>query len=156
MCSSHVKTAELSDLEAIVELNHGLFQEDAGTYDPSMNLNWAREKGTEYFSRHIAADASFVVVAELDDTIVGYLVGHVAGASSLRPMRMAILESMFVMRDHRCQGAGETLVEAFLTWCGQQQAQHVSVTAFARNQRAIRFYERMGFAPKNLSLERPV
>lgn len=155
MIDSAVRTATLSDLQAIVKLSHALFQEDAGQYDPSMNLDWALEEGFEHFRRHVTDNNSLVVVMELDDSIVGYLVGYVVDATRLRPARTAELESMYVLREHRSQGVGGKLFRGFLTWCDEQQAQRVSVTAFARNQRAIRFYERMGLAPKNVSLERP-
>lgn len=151
-----LRTAEHFDLRTVVELNHRLFQEDAGQRDPYTNANWAREEGIEYFRDYLDADTSKVLVAEMDGRIVGYLVGYVRGPSSLRPIRSAALESMYVFSEVRSQGVGQQLVEAFLTWCEERGAERVSVTAYASNDGAIRFYERLGFRPKELSLERSV
>lgn len=151
-----LRTATISDLDAIVGFNHALFQEDAGQRDPWINLDWAREEGSEHFTRHITTDSSLVMVADLDDRIVGYLVGYVAGSGSLRPIRVGTLESMFVSSDVRSRGIGRRLAEAFLEWCRTQRVQRISVTAYASNDGAIRFYRRMGFEPHHLTLEHSV
>ena len=45
------------------------------------------------------------------------------------------------------------LANQFLKWAREKGAERVSVTAYAANERAIAFYERLGFEPRNLSLE---
>lgn len=71
-------------------------------------------------------------------------------------MPVAELESMFVLDNARCRGVGKHLVDAFLAWCHGRGMQRVSVTAYAANDGAIRFYQRAGFAARQLTLERPV
>lgn len=156
MDNMSVRPADLSDLDAVVALNHRLFHDDAGQRDPWTNLNWAREEGSDHFAHHINSNNSVVIVVELCGNIVGYLAGYVRGSSSLRPIRVAELESMFVSRDFRSQGVGAKLVDAFVKWSDEQQAQRISVTAYASNDGAIRFYQRLGFEARHLSLERPV
>lgn len=151
-----VRTAAISDLDAIVALNHGLFQEDAGQRDPFTNVDWALEEGEEHFTHHISAQNSLCLVAEMDGRIVGYLLGYVGEPSSLRPIRWAGLESMFVFAEVRSRGVGQELAETFLRWCGEQDAQRVSVSAYASNDGAVRFYKRLGFLPKEVALERSV
>ncbi len=151
-----VRTAELSDLDAIVELNYALFQQDAGQRDPYTNLDWTHEEGNEHFAHHITAESSLCLVAELDSRIVGYLAGYLRQASSMRPIRTAELGSVFVLGDVRSQGVGQELAEPFMQWSGEQKAQRVSVTAYASNDGAIRFYRRLGFTPKEVALERSV
>lgn len=151
-----VRLAELSDLDAIVALNHGLFQEDAGQRDPFTNSDWALEEGKEHFTHHITAENSRCLVAESDGRLIGYLVGYVGQPSRLRPIRAAGLESMFVLGDARSRGVGQRLADAFLQWCGEQKAESVSVGAYASNDGALRFYKRLGFAPKEVILERSV
>jgi len=48
---------------------------------------------------------------------------------------------------------GGRLVDAFKTWATEQGAVRLTVTAYAANTDAIRFYQRNGFAPKSRELE---
>lgn len=151
-----IRAAEDDDLEAIVALNHALFQEDAGQRDPYMNLDWAREEGSAYFARHLASKTSHCLVADVSGAVAGYLVGYRRGASSLRTAPEAELESMFVRQAFRGDGVGARLVDAFLAWCRERGIQRVSVTAYAANEGAIRFYQRTGFSSAGVTLERSV
>ena len=75
----------------------GLFAEDAGTRDDTMNIEWPAQHGA----------ASFTT----------------------------------------------TLADPFKDWAVSQDAQRLTVTAYAANSGAIRFYQRNGFAPKSVELE---
>lgn len=148
-----IRPATAADLPAVVELNYGLFQEDAGRRDPSVNLEWPRQRGAEHFAPLIAGERSACFVAEAGGEVVGYLVGYTREPSSLRPVKTAELESMFVREAWRGQSAGARLIRAFSQWANGQGAQSISVTAYSANQRAIAFYQRAGFAPQHLTLK---
>lgn len=45
------------------------------------------------------------------------------------------------------------LARGFLAWCQEKGAQRVSVTAYAANVRAVEFYRRLGYEPRNVTLE---
>lgn len=151
-----VRRAGQADLEALVDLCAGLFAEDAGRRDPSVDQRWPRREGRSYFRQVIGDDRSLGLVAEVEGAATGYLVGRSREPGDTRPVRLAILEAMYVRPAHRRRGAGAALVGAFRTWARQRNADRLSVTAYAANTEAIRFYEREGFVPRSLSLEGPV
>ena len=93
------------------------------------------------------------LLAEVEEGIVGYLAGYVRAGSSLRPVPVAELESMYVAEEHRGGRVGERLVASFRSWARERGAWRTSVTAHAANERAIRFYKRAGFRAKNVTLE---
>jgi ribosomal protein S18 acetylase RimI-like enzyme len=64
-----------------------------------------------------------------------------------------VLESIYVAEDVRGQGVGGLLTEQFLTWAREQQAAFVSVSAYAANEAAQRFYQRHGFVPQSVTLQ---
>jgi ribosomal protein S18 acetylase RimI-like enzyme len=148
-----IRRAVEEDVSVIVEFNYALFQEDARQRDPFMNLNWPREEGHEYFSKLLKSEKSLGLLAEVDGQVVGYLIGYMMRSSTLRPVRLAELESMYVREEYRSRGIGQQLVERFLEWARGQGGERVSVTAYAANERAIAFYRKLGFAPKSLTLE---
>ena len=151
-----LRRAEVEGVSDIVRLSSALFREDAGRRDPRANLNWPREEGQEYFAGLVASTGSLCLLAEVGGEVVGYLAGRVEEETTLRPWRVAELESMYVQGEYRSRGVGARLVGGFLEWAGLQGAERASVTAYATNGRAIRFYERAGFRPRRVSLEREI
>jgi ribosomal protein S18 acetylase RimI-like enzyme len=145
-----IRQATLADVTAVTQLNHALFQEDGGQRDPTLNLEWATEHGHDYFTKLISTGMCFVALVE--EAIVGYLIGYTRDPSSYRLVKTAELESMFVQTPHRGQGIGKALAQAFIHWAAEQQAHHITVTAYATNERAIAFYQSLNFTPKNLTL----
>jgi ribosomal protein S18 acetylase RimI-like enzyme len=148
-----IRLAEKQDIPVVVELNHALFQEDAGQRDSTMNLNWAREHGFEYFSGYFDLDKCVIFLAETTGQVVGYLAGYIQPPNDYRMIISAELESMFVERSYRTQGVGKRLAREFTTWSKEKGAGRVTVTAYSANKNAIAFYERLGFVPKYTTLE---
>ena len=153
-----IRAAQPEDVTSIVRLSDALFREDAGSWDSTMNLEWAMQEGQGYFTDLLADEAAACWLAECASSgeIVGYLAGRLGEGNSLRPVRVAILESMYVREELRKRSLGARLVRQFLSWAEKREAQRASVTAYAANEGAVRFYEREGFSPKSLSLEQDV
>jgi GNAT superfamily N-acetyltransferase len=150
-----VRRAGPGDVEALVDLCAALFAEDSGNHDPTVDQGWPRREGHGYFSQVIGDDDAIGLVAEVEGAAAGYLVGRLRPPGETRPVRVAILEAMYVQPTHRRRGVGAALVSELRAWAGRQRANRLSVTAYAANVEAIRFYEREGFAPRSVSLEAP-
>jgi len=141
-----------------VGLHAALVREDAGQRDPLMDQGWPAREGHAYFTALLGdpANVGFLAEETAGDEVaaVGFVVGRMGGEpNSLRPVRRASLESMFVQPEHRSHRVGEALVQRFLEWARDQGAEQVAVSAFAANDRAIAFYRRIGFVPRSLELE---
>ena len=148
-----IVAAGADDVEELVCLNARLFLEDAGLRDPHTDTSWPAMHGREHFLGLLSRDDAVCFLAWLGERSVGYLAGYVRLATPLRPVGVAELQSMYVVRSERSRGTGRQMVEEFLAWARRRQAGLVSVTAYAANEKAIRFYERLGFGPKTVSLE---
>jgi GNAT superfamily N-acetyltransferase len=133
------------DIGALVVSVAGLFAEDAGRHDPAMDLRWPEREGAAYYSRLLADQACLLLLARDDEQAVGHLVGRLSGPDSLRTQRLAVLESMRVAPGARRTGVGSLLVGHFFSWARLSGAQQASVTAYAANDAALRFYARHGF-----------
>ena len=59
---------------------------------------------------------------------------------------------MFVKEKYRAYGIGSKLMNAFVEWCKTQNAKRIMVTASSKNERTIKFYNKMGFKDINLTL----
>lgn len=148
-----IERAGLDEVGEIVGLNAALFGEDAGWRDRFANLDWPREEGHGHFADLVGGGRGVGLLAVSGGGALGYLAGYAEEGSRLRPVRVAVLESMYVVEGHRGRGIGTELVRVFVEWAADEGAERVSVTAYAANGRAKRFYERLGFRPRSLTLE---
>lgn len=73
-----IRGARDSDLAAIQRLNYGIFEHErqfGNTYDPTWTYG---DAGTTYLRERLGNEDSIVLVAEVDRTVVGYALTHVA------------------------------------------------------------------------------
>jgi ribosomal protein S18 acetylase RimI-like enzyme len=87
-------------------------------------------------------EVPFNVIALIDDEAVGQASGTARGADG-----RAELISMWVAPEMRGTGAADALVEAVSDWARLAGAVAVRLSVRRSNERAIRFYQRAGFAP---------
>jgi GNAT superfamily N-acetyltransferase len=142
-----VSGATPDDLDAVVASVAGLFREDAGQHDPTVNTDWPALEGADYYRDLIGADDCLIALARDGERVVGHLVGKLSGPDTYRVQRVAVLESVRVAPGSRDAGVGGLLVEHFLGWARARDAVQASVSAFAANEKACRFYARYGFEP---------
>lgn len=150
---TQIRPAVHDDVHGLVECSIGLFTEDAGTRDATMNLDWPREHAAKSLADGIDAPDRLVLAAIRDGRVVGSLTGSITEPGDVRPIRLANLMSMYVRPEARDGGVGSALVRAFRAWAAGKNADRLSVSAFAANLDAVRFYERNGFAPRTILLE---
>lgn len=151
-----VRTAEEVDLADLVRCSSALFAEDAGTRDPMMNADWPAQHGLEAFRRNLKDPDKLVLVAESEGAVVGHLTAVLAEPNPMQPVRTASLVSMYVQPELRSSGIGSLLVDRFLTWAHDGEADWVEVSAYEANADAVRFYERNGFQRQSITLTQPI
>lgn len=147
-----VSPATEDDRAAFVASVDGLFREDAGVHDRYGDPEWAVRRGDAYFTDLPADPRAVPLLARDGERALGHLVGRVLEPDTLRPgTRVAVLESMRVVPEARGQGVGSRLVAAFFDWARERGAVRASVTAYAANEGAQRFYARHGFVPASVT-----
>jgi GNAT superfamily N-acetyltransferase len=147
-----VSVAGPADLDAFVASVAGLFREDAGRHDPYMDLDWPNREGVAWYGGLATDPNCLLALARHEGRGVGHLVGKLAEPDSIRLARFAILESIRVDPAVRGRGVGGLLVREFFAWAQARGAERASVTAYAANEAAQRFYRRHGFAPQSVTL----
>jgi GNAT superfamily N-acetyltransferase len=147
-----VGTAGPDDIGAFVASVEGLFREDGGRHDSSIDVAWPTREGVSYYGGLLDDRDCLLAVARAERDVVGHLVGKLVGPDALRRVRFAVLESMRVRPDLRGHGIGGLLVEEFIGWARRSGAELASVTAYAANDGAQRFYARHGFAPISVTM----
>ncbi|MFC8427847.1 GNAT family N-acetyltransferase [Streptomyces sp. NPDC057253] len=147
-----VRPARPDDIPGLVASSAGLFAEDAGTRDPSVDVDWPLRHGAESFATVLADGGRLVLVVDHEGEVVGHLTGTLTEPSAVRPVRSATLNALYVRPAHRRSRVGGRLVAEFLAWAEARGATQAEVAAYAANPDAIRFYERQGFAAHAVTL----
>jgi GNAT superfamily N-acetyltransferase len=127
-------------------------QQLAGLGGGEVPLGAARG-GADYFADLLTDPMAIPLLARDGERALGHLVGRVLEPDTLRPgTRVAVLQSMRVVPEARGRGVGSRLVAAFFDWAKERGAVRASVTAYAANEGAQRFYARHGFVPASVTL----
>ena len=146
-----IRKANLNDLSYIQELNNELFNLELENYDPTLVKDWAiSNDGKIYFEDLI--NNHFVIVALLDNEIVGYLAGTINDKGSYENIQYGEINNMFIKDNCRGYGVGRKLVNEFKAYCKDNNINDLIVTASAKNLNAINFYKKNGFEDFNLTL----
>lgn len=148
----HAEPTDLAGVQADVV---ALFTEDSGARDATISRDWPQSHAAAWLEDQMASERKVLLIARSDGQ-VGYLAGELLAPSAMRTVSVAVLVSMYVRPAFRGRGVGRRLVEAFGDWARERRAERMSVTAFAANTDAVRFYERFGFTPRQIQLETAV
>jgi ribosomal protein S18 acetylase RimI-like enzyme len=152
-----IRKATSKDIDNLLALSSRLIHFDH-QFDPTMDVNWPLSSaGRDFFIERLESEDGIVLVAELDNRMVGYLIGGKIPADEFRIIPfLAELEEIFIDENCRGHAIGAKLWNEFLTWCRQHKLPRITVSVTARNQGAIGFYKKIGFQEYYLSLEMEV
>ena len=146
-----IRKASLNDLFEIQNLNNLLFKLEKENFNPTLVENWPlTEEGKEYFKNLI--EDSHVIVAVLDNGIVGYLAGSINEKGSYEEIQYGEVNNMFIKSECRGYGVGNLLINDFKKYCISNGIKNLIVTASAKNNNAIEFYRKNGFNDFNVTL----
>ncbi|MEX2107781.1 MAG: GNAT family N-acetyltransferase [Solirubrobacterales bacterium] len=146
-------TDSASDLDTLEPLwnalqeHHERITPDLGAHTPKREVAdaWRIRRGK--YERWLEAPETFIVIAESGGQPVGYAFVTVGApfASWDTGERLAQLETLSVLPDHRGGGVGAALLDSAWERLAQQGVDGMSITTTTTNVDAQRFYERRGF-----------
>jgi GNAT superfamily N-acetyltransferase len=151
MTAITVNAAKHNDIGPLIASVASLFLEDAGRYGSLIDMDWPAREGAAYYSALLEDETCLVILARDGGQAIGHLIGKLSGPGPLLTGRLAVLESIRVAPGSRRTGAGSVLMRHFFAWARDRGAQEASVTAYAANDTAQRFYERHGFTPRSVT-----
>ncbi len=147
-----VERAQEADIEQLVELETGLFAEDAGVHDEFADVTWPVREGAGDFNSLLSSGESVVLVAKADDGVVGFVAGYRTSSSpSRQPMTYGVLRSIYVDKAARGSGVGRALVTEFVEWARSGGCAEVVVDSYVKNVGAQRLYDCLGFVAQSVS-----
>ena len=132
-----IRQAVPADLEALLRLLTS-FSEEAGT-------NFGREHLLAGLQPLLSdQDLGLVFVAEIDSVLVGYaVIGWGWGIES--GGKEALIDEVFVLKNHRKQGIGAKLLSEVMTELERHNTKAVFLETEAQNPNSRKLYQNLGF-----------
>lgn len=151
-----IRKATINDLKSLQSLNQELGEYNA-SIDKFAQADWGKtEEARQHYEHAIEDPDALCIVSEENGNLAGYLTGELLPDAASRPGKRAELVNMVVLENHRNQGIGPKLIEEFLNWSRGKGADRIMVNVYAVNEGAIKLYERYGFKPLDLIMEKVV
>jgi ribosomal protein S18 acetylase RimI-like enzyme len=112
------------------------------------------EGNRDHWARSVGKDDATTIVAEEDDSLVGFITVSVATESHtlLQPIRYAKVGSVGVTVARRGKGIGPKLMELAEEWAIEHGAVEVRLTVWAFNETALRMYAELGYETRSKNL----
>ena len=147
-----VESAQAADIDRLVELETWLFAEDAGVHDEFSDVTWPAREEAGDFATLLSGSDSLVLVARVDDGVVGFVAGYRTSSSpSRQPMAYGVLRSIYADKAARGSGVGRALVTEFVEWARSSGCAEVVVDSYVKNVGAQHLYESSGFVAQSAS-----
>ena len=149
-----VRRAAPEDTPALVALFQELdrLQSDWRVFTP--RPGFYDQVGDQYREAMEKPDA-VVMVAEDEGEVVGMLFGEESRPSRLSDERALELAGVVVRSGYRGRGVGRALVEEAARFASQAGIAWVELKTFAPNDRAMEFWEQLGFTPRVVQMTSP-
>jgi len=150
-----IRSATIDDLQALRSLNEQIFA-DNFKYDDDIILNFASTpKGKEYFKKAIKNKNGCLFIAEKNGQKIGYIDGGKKDIS-YRKSRYFEINDMGVIPEKRGQGIGKLLLQAATKWVKKNGYQRIYINCYAKNKKALSFYQRSGYSEIDICLEKKI
>lgn len=138
-----IRTAAADDAASLLEHARIILEEDLYNVTTLDELKMTVEEERQWILQHLEEPGRIILVAELDDAMVGAL--HFDNGSHRRLGHRGTLH-MSVHPDHRRKGIGTALLNSLLEWARQNPVvEKVALGVFAENHPAVALYQKAGF-----------
>jgi len=141
-----IRAAVPGDLPAMIQL-WGQLRDQAPRRGARPLATNAPGSVEERYRAAIADEGCRLVVATLDDAIVGMALLTVTSASTLLDLPAVQVSHLSVADRHRRRGVGKALVAAAANYADERGVDQVMVAVYPQHRDANRFFARLGFAP---------
>ncbi len=153
MDSTLIREAKESDLSMIEKLVKELIKslenkEGKGGKGGINHTNISRN-----FQDLLKDTHSYILVAELNETIVGFISFSIR-KTLLHVAPSGLIDELIVNKNHRHKGIGKRLIYAAIEKCKHLGCCEVEVSTETTNDNARKFYKRCGFKERGVILEK--
>lgn len=151
-----IRRATIKDLYEIQALSQALFEYEE-TYTKEYDLAWSHSAdGQKFFTKRLKSRSMFILLAQVNEQIVGYVSVCIAKISWRMYNPIAEIENLCVDPLYRGKGVGKILIGEVARIAKTRGAKRLRVTAIAQNDLALHFYRKNGYNDVDIILEKNI
>ena len=141
-----IRRATLNDVEAIVKLNEQLanyHRKIDKYYKPGSET---RKVFRKYLLKIIRKRNVKIMVAEIDNKIIGYFIGKIEKAKPfIIPKKIGKISDVFVEEKYRRFGIGKIMFDELVQWFKKNKIKHIELCVDSKNEIGIKAWQKFGF-----------
>lgn len=99
----------------------------------------------EFYEHFISREGYIMLIAEVDNKIVGYLYGFIENTGDTYINKISKLEALYVEVKYRKHGIAKKLVEEFKKWSIKNEVKCIEVQVCSKNEEAFNLYTKNGY-----------
>ena len=147
-----IREAKMSDVKSLIPLAKELMDHNRSLAKnktrkemlklvPNVLLLWKK-----WVTKWIKSRNGFVIVAEIDNEIVGYSLNYIKENVKVYQVRkIGYISDLYVQKKYWRKGIGSKFKEKALIWFKKKKMKFVSLAVHAENKKAYEIYEKWGF-----------
>ncbi|AXT60832.1 GNAT family N-acetyltransferase [Aquimarina sp. AD10] len=137
-----IRPAKKEDLPILLDFEQKLIEAER-----PMDVTLKTEKISYYdIGAYIDTKNTEVVVAEIDNTIVGSGYGQIRNREDyFKQKQIGYIGFIYVKEEHRGKGVSQKVIQYLYDWFKTKNLDEVRLTVYEKNPRAIKAYEKVGF-----------
>lgn len=136
-----VRKAELKDTKDANNLLTLLIR-DEKQYDPSINENCVISR---FYEDMISNDSNILLVAEIDNKIIGYLYGYIVDNGNTYLDKVSKLDALYIIKEYRKNKIATKLINEFKSWSLKNCVKYIELQVLNDNTSAVNLYKKEGF-----------
>lgn len=115
---------------------------DEVQYDSNLNGSYVV---TDNYRDRIGLEGHKLLLIEDGGKIVAFLYGFLYEIPGMLAKPIAILDALYVEKEHRRKGYASQLISAFKPFAEENGACRIELKVLSRNEAALRLYEKLSF-----------
>lgn len=148
-----IQKAKQEDWEIVQQLNFQVFEHDA-EFDDDLDLGRPfSPEGILYYKNLTNGTNGTCFIAYVSGNPVGYCALSVKDFG-YRKSKYVEVENIGVDPSYRSKGIGQQLLQEAEAWAKKENATRLFVSAYWKNQGALRFYKKNGFTEIGVELDK--
>ena len=136
-----IRVANENDCEVLNFLFARLLENDR-LYDSNIKEELTM-KG--FFNKRILELDSIILVAIIDDLVVGYIYGYIRRDNKIKIELEAYIESLYVVKEYRNNGIGTELISKLIENVKKQGVKYLFIENKVTNESPKRIYSKLNF-----------
>lgn len=115
---------------------------DEKQYDPSINENCVISR---FYEDMISNDSNILLVAEIDNEIIGYLYGYIVDNGNTYLDKVSKLDALYIIKEYRKNKIATKLINEFKSWSLKNGVKYIELQVLNDNTSAVNLYKKEGF-----------